>query len=110
MRGACLFSTAHHQQSQLYTAAAAISLSLQEPAYWASWALTHFTSLAASSMLCALLGRAIFPLSSWGLLLAFYLLLSAALPFSYFISTWFSSSRVAGMATLLIYVLAALPG
>ncbi|WIA18353.1 hypothetical protein OEZ85_009818 [Tetradesmus obliquus] len=85
-------------------------LGLPEPAYWASWALTHFTSLAASSMLCALLGRAIFPLSSWGLLLAFYLLLSAALPFSYFISTWFSSSRVAGMATLLIYVLAALPG
>jgi ATP-binding cassette subfamily A (ABC1) protein 1/ATP-binding cassette subfamily A (ABC1) protein 3 len=85
--------------------------SLQEPAYWASWSLTHFASLATSSLLCALIGLHVFCHSSFVLLLGFYLLFSAALvPFSYCISTLFSTSRVAGMATLLLYLLAAAPG
>ncbi|KAF6258658.1 P-loop containing nucleoside triphosphate hydrolase protein [Scenedesmus sp. NREL 46B-D3] len=86
-------------------------LGLPELAYWASWAFTHFACLATSSLLCALTGLHIFRHSSFALLLGFYLLFSAALvPFSYCISTLFSTSRVAGMAALLLYLLSAAPG
>jgi hypothetical protein len=61
--------------------------------------------------MCALTGLHIFSHSSFLLLLGFYLAFSTALvPFSYCLSTLFSTSKVAGMATLLLYLLSALPG
>jgi hypothetical protein len=44
-------------------------------------------------------------------MLAFYWLFAAALiSFSYFLSTLFATSRVAGTATQLIYALSMIPG
>lgn len=46
-----------------------------------------------------------------GVMLAFYLLLSAALvTFAYFISTLFDRARVAGTGALFVYLLALVPG
>lgn len=86
-------------------------LCMQEAAYWCSWSLTHWITLAASGLLCALVGLYPFRHSSFGLMLAFYWMFSAALiSFSYFLSTLFTASRVAGTATQLIYALSMIPG
>ena len=84
---------------------------LSEPAYWGSWAVTHWSVLAASGLLCALAGTYPFEHSSLGLMLAFFWLYAGALvSFGYWLSTLFSSSRVAGTATQLLYALAMVPG
>lgn len=84
---------------------------LQEAAYWASWSLTHWLTLAASGLLCALVGAYPFRHSSLALMTAFYWLFSAALiSFSYFLSTLFTASRVAGTATQFVYALSMIPG
>ena len=58
-----------------------------------------------------LVGRYPFQYSSMSLLLVFYLELSMALiVFAYFISTLFSKARVAGTASVLIYVASMVPG
>lgn len=83
----------------------------QEAAYWWSWSVTHWLTLAASGLLCAVVGLYPFRHSAFGLMLAFYWLFSAALiSFSYFLSTLFSASRVAGTATQFIYALSMIPG
>lgn len=85
--------------------------SVQEAAYWWSWSVTHWLTLAASGLLCGLVGLYPFRHSSFALMLAFYWLFSAALiSFSYFLSTLFSASRVAGTATQFIYALSMIPG
>jgi ATP-binding cassette subfamily A (ABC1) protein 1/ATP-binding cassette subfamily A (ABC1) protein 3 len=67
--------------------------------------------MAASGLLCAVVGLYPFRHSSLALMLAFYWLFSAALiSFSYFLSTLFSASRVAGTATQFIYALSMIPG
>jgi ATP-binding cassette subfamily A (ABC1) protein 1/ATP-binding cassette subfamily A (ABC1) protein 3 len=84
---------------------------LQEAAYWCSWSLTHWLTLATSGLLCALVGLYPFRHSSLALMAAFYWLFSAALiSSSYFLSTLFTSSRVAGTATQLVYALSMIPG
>ncbi|WIA08739.1 hypothetical protein OEZ85_008162 [Tetradesmus obliquus] len=86
-------------------------LGLSEAAYWASWSLTHWLTLAASGLLCALVGAYPFRHSSLALMTAFYWLFSAALiSFSYFLSTLFTASRVAGTATQFVYALSMIPG
>eukprot|EP00879_Flechtneria_rotunda_P027764 GHRR01029755.1.p1 GENE.GHRR01029755.1~~GHRR01029755.1.p1 ORF type:complete len:493 (+),score=163.44 GHRR01029755.1:105-1583(+) len=86
-------------------------LGLSEAAYWWSWSLTHWLTLAVSGLLCDLVGLYPFRHSSFGVMLAFYWLFSAALiSFSYFLSTLFSASRVAGTATQFIYALSMIPG
>ncbi len=95
----------------MHTALLTPALGSQEGAYWASWALTHWATLAASGALCAFVGLYPFQNSSFALMLAFYWLFSASLiSFSYFLSTLFSASRVAGSATQFIYALSMIPG
>ncbi len=84
---------------------------LSEPAYWGSWALTHWLLLAASGALCAAAGAYPFSNSSTLVMLGFFWLYGAALvSYSYAMSTLFSSSRVAGTASQLLYALSMLPG
>lgn len=86
-------------------------LGLSEGAYWSSWAVTHWTTLALSGLLVAIVGLYPFQASSFSLMVMFYFLFSAALvAFSYFISTWFQQSRVAGTATQFVYALSMIPG
>lgn len=69
------------------------------------------STLAVTSVLCALVGTYPFAHSSASLLLVFYLLVDAALmAWAYFLSTLFSKSRVAGTATAVLYSLAMVPG
>jgi hypothetical protein len=86
-------------------------LGLGETAYWGSWAATHWATLAASGLLCALAGTYPFQHTSLAIMVAFFWLFAAALvAFSYCLSTLFSSSRVAGTATQLLYALSMMPG
>ncbi|KAK9842270.1 hypothetical protein WJX81_003820 [Elliptochloris bilobata] len=84
---------------------------LQDGAYWASWALTHYGTLFLSCALCAAIGTYPFPHTP-PLVMAVLLWLAAAalLAFAYFLSTLFSKSRVAGLATAMLYALAMVPG
>ena len=87
------------------------ALPLQKSAYWSSWALTHFSTMAVSGVLCAIIGLYPFRHSSIFIMLGFYWLLACALiSFSYFLSTIFSKSRVAGTVTAVLYALAMIPG
>ena len=52
-------------------------LCVQDPAYWASWAISHWSTMAVSGALCALVGTYPFSHSSATLLLAFYWLVAA---------------------------------
>ena len=84
---------------------------LQNSAYWSSWALTHFSTMAVSGVLCAVIGQYPFQHSSFTIMLSFYWLLACSLiAFSYFLSTIFSKSRVAGTVTAVLYALAMIPG
>lgn len=84
---------------------------VQDPAYWASWTITHFSNMALSGLLCALVGMYPFSHSSAGVLLLFYWLVALALiSFAYCLSTLFSKSRVAGTATAVIYAVCMVPG
>eukprot|EP00873_Tetraselmis_striata_P005020 jgi/Tetstr1/425284/TSEL_015736.t1 len=87
------------------------TLGLHDDAYWASWALTHFTTLFISGIGCAVVGMYPFPHTSLSVMLVFYALSSLALiAFSYFLSTLFSTQRVAGFATIVFFAAAMLPG
>lgn len=83
----------------------------QDGAYWASWALTHFGTLFLSCALCAAIGTYPFPRTPL-LVMATLLWLAAAalLAFAYCLSTLFSTSRVAGLAAVMLYALAMFPG
>jgi len=88
-----------------------IPLLLQKSAYWSSWALTHFSTMAVSGILCAVIGLYPFRHSSFAIMLSFYWLLACSLiSFSYFLSTIFSKSRIAGTVTAVLYALAMVPG
>ena len=83
----------------------------QDGAYWSAWALTHWSSLALSGLLCAAIARYPFPHTSFGLmLLLLWLVAAALLAFAYFLSTLFAKSRVAGMASAMLYAVAMVPG
>ena len=83
----------------------------QDGAYWTAWALTHWASLALSGLLCALIARYPFPHTSFTLmLLLLWLTAAALLAFAYFLSTLFAKSRVAGMASAMLYAVAMVPG
>lgn len=67
--------------------------------------------MAVSGILCAIIGLYPFKHSSFLIMLAFYWLVAAALiAFSYFLSTLFSKSRVAGTVAAVLYALAMIPG
>ena len=67
--------------------------------------------MAMSGVLCAVIGLYPFRHSSIFIMLGFYWLLACALiSFSYFLSTIFSKSRVAGTVTAVLYALAMIPG
>lgn len=60
---------------------------------------------------CAVVGMYPFPHTSLSVMLVFYALSSLALiAFSYFLSTLFSTQRVAGFATIVFFAAAMLPG
>ncbi|GBF94218.1 hypothetical protein Rsub_06488 [Raphidocelis subcapitata] len=87
------------------------ALGLTDAAYWCSWALTHWTVLAASGALCTLAGLYPFSHSAPALMLAFYWLLAGALvAFAYAAGALFGTARVAGTAAQLIYALSMIPG
>ena len=84
---------------------------VQDGAYWSAWALTHWASLALSGLLCTLIARYPFPHTSFSLmLLLLWLTAAALLAFAYFLSTLFAKSRVAGMASAMLYAVALVPG
>lgn len=84
---------------------------MQDGAYWAAWALTHFAMLAISGLLCTLIALYPFPHTDFLLMLALLWLTAAALlAFAYFLSTLFDKSRVAGMASAMLYAVAMIPG
>ncbi|GAB4821282.1 hypothetical protein N2152v2_008328 [Parachlorella kessleri] len=86
-------------------------LGLQDAAYWASWAITHWSTMALSGLLCAVVGLYPFAHSSFVLMLCLYWVTALALlAFAYCITTFFSKARVAGTATALIYLAAMVPG
>ncbi|GAX84392.1 hypothetical protein CEUSTIGMA_g11814.t1 [Chlamydomonas eustigma] len=86
-------------------------LGLNDLPYWLSWALTHWTTLMVSGLICTAMCAYPFPKTSSVLLAAFFGLLSAALiSFSYFLSTLFPTARIAGTAAQLAYAMAVLPG
>ena len=94
----------------MFIDAAALSL-VQDGAYWASWALTHWALLAASSLLCVGIATYPFPHSSpIVLLLLLWLTAAALVAFAYFMSTLFNKTRIAGPASALLYVFAMIPG
>jgi hypothetical protein len=83
----------------------------QDGAYWCAWALTHFATLAVSGVLCALIALYPFPHTDFLLMLALLWLTAAALlAFAYCLSTLFTKSRVAGMASAMLYAVAMIPG
>ena len=83
----------------------------QDGAYWASWGLTHWTTMAISGLLCALISNYPFPASDWTVLLVLLWLIAASLvACAYALSACFSTSRVAGTAAVLVYALAMAPG
>lgn len=60
---------------------------------------------------CAVVGTYAFPHTSLGVMLVFYALAALALiAFSYFLSTLFTTQRVAGFASVMIFCAAMLPG
>ncbi len=83
----------------------------QDGAYWASWALTHYGILFVSCAICAAIGTYPFPRTP-PLVMATLLWLAAAalLAFAYCLSTLFSTTRVAGLAAVMLYALAMVPG
>lgn len=84
---------------------------MQDGAYWGAWALTHFATMALSGALCAAIAIYPFPHTDPGLMLALLWLTAAALlAFAYFLSTLFAKSRVAGMASAMLYAVAMVPG
>jgi uncharacterized membrane protein HdeD (DUF308 family) len=84
---------------------------MQDPAYWASWAISHWCVMAASGVLCAIVGTYPFSHSDPTVLLAFYWLVAAALiSYAYMLSTFFAKSRVAGTSTAVIYAVSMIPG
>ena len=57
-----------------------VALSVQDPAYWASWAISHWSTMAVSGLLCAIVGTYPFSHSSASVLLAFYWLVVRTQP------------------------------
>jgi len=87
------------------------TLGLHDAAYWASWTITHFSTLYLSGIGCAVVGTYAFPHTELSVMLMFYALSALALiTFSYFLSTLFSKQRVAGFAAVMIFCAAMLPG
>ena len=71
-------------------------LGLQDGAYWASWFVAHWSTLALSGALCAAVARYPFAHSSYALLLLFFWLAAAALlAFAYCLSTLFRRGAAA---------------
>ena len=90
---------------------ALMPMSWQDLPYWGSWAITHFTQLGATAVLCALVLIYPFPNSDATVYLAFLLLVSAALiAFGYAASTLFSKAKVAGNVSAMLYAIAMIPG
>ncbi|BDA45751.1 probable ATP-binding cassette sub-family A member 3 [Coccomyxa sp. Obi] len=88
-----------------------VAVATVDAAYWSAWALTHFTTMAVSGALCAAIALYPFPHTDPLLMLALLWLTAAALlSFAYFLSTLFAKSRVAGMASAMLYAVAMVPG
>ena len=79
--------------------------------YWASWTLSHLVIVCASSVVCALVCLYPFPSSSFWCILTFFLLAGMALiSFSYFVCSLFSTSRIAGPLSTILYTATMMPG
>jgi len=78
--------------------------------YWYTWFASHWVIITVSSVLNTLIGLYVFEESNPGILFLFYLVWTASLIFfSYFLSTFFSSAKVASIAAPFLYILAAVP-
>lgn len=86
-------------------------LCAKDGAYWGSWAISHMATMGLSVLLCTIISVFVYPNSSSAVLLVSLLLVVAALlSFSYCMSTFFSTTRTAGVVASLVYFLAAAPG
>ena len=84
---------------------------LQDFIYWSSWFLTHLCIVLASSVICAIVCLYPFPSSSFLCIFLFFLQAGVALiSFSYFICSLFSTSRVAGPLSTIVYTATMMPG
>eukprot|EP00884_Botryococcus_braunii_P008389 jgi/Botrbrau1/17551/Bobra.0739s0002.1 len=86
-------------------------LGLKDGAYWASWAITHWATMAVSGTICASIAIYPFKHSDFTVMLClFWLVALSLISFSYFLSTLFSKSRIAGTAAAMLYAMAMVPG
>ena len=65
--------------TQPVTCFASLTAGLDDLSFWTSWAVTHWSTLAASGLLCTAMCAYPFPSSSLLLLALFFMLLAAAL-------------------------------
>lgn len=78
--------------------------------FWVSWFVTHWSSLALTSFVCALISIYPFPNTDWTVNLVFFLLWTANLvAFNYFLSAFFDNSRLAATIGWFVYVLSIAP-
>ena len=86
-------------------------LGLSEPLYWTTWFITSFGLQAISSLGMAAIGTYCFRYSNPLLLLCFYLSCSFAVTsFAFFMSTLFSTAKVASVCVVFLYIAFRIPG
>ncbi|KAK3284750.1 hypothetical protein CYMTET_7616 [Cymbomonas tetramitiformis] len=80
-------------------------MGLPSPLYWASWFLSHWSNLVITSFFLTLIGMYVFPNSNPGLMFLFYIMWAASLVlWCYAISTLFNRSKVAAIASSILFV------
>ena len=84
---------------------------LSDLAYWSSWFVTSYTSLLLVSLLVSVVGIYPFRYTDWTLTFAFLALWTCQLvAFCFCLTTFFSSAKVAAIASALVYVVTWVPG
>ena len=86
-------------------------MGLGDVVYWSSWSVTSYGGLLVVSALVALVGVYPFQHTDWTVTFAFLALWTAQLvTFSFTLSAFFSSGKIAAIASALLYVLTWVPG
>jgi ABC-type multidrug transport system ATPase subunit len=86
-------------------------MGMTDTAYWSTWFITHWSTLAGSSLLVSLIGIYFLKFTDPSVNLVFLLLWSAnIIGFSYVISAFFDNARLASIAGWFIYLVSIAPG
>ena len=86
-------------------------MGLSDKTYWLTWFITNFVTLFIAAIAMAVIGLYPFQNSNAAVLLLFYVLFACELIFfSYFITTFFNSSRTAAIVGSFLYILSWAPG